>query len=109
MANPEPTKTAPKTDSNPFTAFPSLSSFDPMNMWAQGQQAFTKMMTDATTRWQSFSEQCASIEQQMSSHAQTAVTSWAQLAKDAIAYGTQVSAEARKLSLETAKKMGVPA
>ena len=37
------------------------------------------------------------------------MTNWAQLAKDAIAYGTQLSAEARKAGAETAKKMGVGA
>lgn len=113
MANPETntnTKTAPKTEStNPFAALPSFAQFDPMGIWAQSQQAFAKMMTDSTTRWQSFADQYAQVEQQVATHAQNAVTNWAQLAKDAIAYGTQLSAEARKLSLETAKKMGVGA
>ena len=118
MANPDTTKTAPKTDSNPFPAFPAfpafptfpaLSSFDPSGMWAQGQQAFATLMTDAAGRWQAFADQYAAVEQQVSTHAQTAVASWAQLAKDAIAYGAQLSAEARKLSVETAKKMGVSA
>lgn len=106
MANPETTNTsakAPKTEG----AFPGIPSFDPMAMWSQGQQTFTKLMTDAMGRWQTFAEQYASIEQQVTTHAQGAVTNWAQLAKDAISYGTQLSAEARKLSLETAKKMGV--
>lgn len=103
------TTSAPKSDPNPFAAFASLPPFDPMAMWAQGQQAFAKLMTDATSRWQTFAEQCASIEHQVASHANTAVTNWAQLAKDAIAYGTQLAAEGRKLSIETATKMGVSA
>lgn len=110
MANTETPKTAPSasnTSSNP--SFPTLPNFDPMAMWAQGQAAFTKMMTESLTRWQSFGDQYASVEAQVTSHAQTAVTQWAQLAKDAIAYGQQLSAEARKLSIENAKKMGVPA
>lgn len=105
MANPETTKTPPAASSNPFTT----ASFDPMAMWAQGQAAFTKMMNDSLTRWQAFGDQYASVEAQVANHAQTAVTQWSQLAKDAIAYGQQLSAEARKLSVETAKKMGVPA
>ncbi len=110
MANQEttPKATLPKTD-GAFPAFPSFPSFDPMSMWAAGQQTFTKLMTDAVGRWQSFSEQYATIEHQVSTQAHGAVTQLAQLAKDAITYGTQLSAEARKLSLETAKKMGVGA
>ena len=98
---PETPKTAP--------SFPQMPSFDPYAMWQQGQQTFTKLMTDSLARWQSFADQFASIEAQVSTHAQTAVTHWAQLAKDAIAYGQSLSAEARKLTVETAKKMGVPA
>ncbi len=102
------TTTPPKapTAENPFQAF---QAFDPMQMWAQGQAQMQKLMGDATARWTAFADQYAQIEQQVSSHAQAAVTNWAQLAKDAIAYGVQLSAEARKLSLETAKKLGVTA
>ena len=105
MSN-EAKTTPPKSPENPFQAFPT---FDPMQMFAQGQAQITKMMGDATARWQAFADQYAQIEQQVSSHAQAAVTNWAQLAKDAIAYGVQLSAEARKLSIDTAKKLGVNA
>jgi len=89
----------------PFT----LPNMDPMAIWAESQAQLTKLMTAAMGRWQSFGEQYASVEAQVQTQAQNAVTNWAQLAKDAIAYGTQLSAEARKLSVETAKKMGVTA
>jgi hypothetical protein len=104
----EQTKTAPKTETpaNPFSAFASM---DPMAIWSQGHAQLTKLMTDATARWQSFAEQCASVEQSVQAQAQAAVQNWAQLAKDAIAYGAQLSAEARKMTLETAKKLGVQA
>jgi hypothetical protein len=108
MSN-EAKTTPPKSTStveNPFQAFPV---FDPMQLWTQGQAQMQKLMGDATARWQSFADQYAQIEHQVSSHAQTAVTNWAQLAKDAIAYGVQLSTEARKLSIETAKKLGVNA
>ncbi|MBA3456691.1 MAG: hypothetical protein H0T42_26615 [Deltaproteobacteria bacterium] len=104
MANPETSKTAPSS-----TPFPTLPTFDPMAMWAQSQQTFTKLMTDSVARWQAFGDQYASVEAQVASHAQTAMAQWSQLAKDAIAYGQQLSVEARKLTVETAKKMGVPA
>jgi hypothetical protein len=102
MATTPETKTAP-------SAAPQLPSFDPMAMWQQGQQAFAKMMADSLARWQAFGDQYATIEAQVSTQAQAAVTNWAQLAKDAIAYGTQLSAEARKASVDAAKKMGVGA
>ncbi|MFN0252047.1 MAG: hypothetical protein ACKV2T_34545 [Kofleriaceae bacterium] len=109
MSN-EAKNTTPKSSTpvveNPFQSFPA---FDPMAMWAQGQAQMQKLMGDATSRWQSFAEQYAQIEQQVTAHAQTTVTNWAQLAKDAIAYGVQLSAEARKLSVETAKKLGIQA
>lgn len=95
-----------KTTSTPPPTFPNLPNFDPMALFQQGQQAFAKLMTDSLARWQSFADQYAAIEAQVSTHAQAAVTNWAQLAKDAISYGTQLSAEARKLGVETAKKMG---
>lgn len=108
MSN-EAKTTPPKSNpviENPFQAFPA---FDPMQMWAQGQAQMQKLMGDSVARWQAFADQVAQIETQVASHAQTAVTNWAQLAKDAIAYGVQLSAEARKLSIETAKKLGVNA
>ena len=102
VTTPETSKTAP-------SAAPQLPSFDPMAMWQQGQQAFSKMMADSLARWQAFGDQYAAIEAQVSTQAQAAVTNWAQLAKDAIAYGTQLSAEARKASVDAAKKLGVGA
>lgn len=100
------TSTPPNPGANPFQSPFGAGSFDPMAMWQQGQQAFAKMMTDSLGRWQAFADQCASIETQVSSHAQQAVTQWAQLAKEAIAYGTQLSAEARKLGAAALEKMG---
>ena len=108
---------APKTElPNPFAAFasalpsmPAMPSFDPAAAWAQGQQAVQTMMTDAQARWQTFAEQVAALEAQVATHAQTAVAGWATLAKDAIAYGQQLSGEARKVAVEAAKKMAVGA
>lgn len=100
----ETAKTAPSAAAQ----LPSITGpFDPMAMWQQGQQVFTKMMTDSLARWQSFADQYAAIEAQVSTHAQAAVANWSQLAKDAIVYGTQLSAEGRTASVDAAKKMGV--
>jgi hypothetical protein len=99
------TKTEPKFEmpTNPFAAF------DPMAYWNTSQQSFQKMLVDAYGRAQAFADQYAAMEQQFISRAQTAVSNWAQLTNEALAYGAQLSAEARKIGFETAKRMGVGA
>ncbi len=84
---------------NPFTA-----AFDPMAAWQASQQAFHKMMGDAQTRTQAFIDEYAALESQMYARAKQAIDTWAQLAQDALAYSAQLSAQARKLGLETARK-----
>jgi hypothetical protein len=99
------TKTMPpKTDTNPFTGNPA---FDPIAIWNASQQAFTKVMTDAYGRAQSFADQYAALEHQMVERAKMAIQNWSQLCQDAITYGAHLSAEARKISFETARKVGI--
>lgn len=108
----EAKKTETKTQAQtPFETFPQFQypQFDAMSYWTQSQQSFQKMMSDAYTRAQAFAEQYATLEAQMVSRAQGAVANWAQLTQEAIAYGAQLSAEARKISVETMKKLGVVA
>src|SRR4029078_13296426 len=88
---------------NPFAAF------DPMAYWNTSQQTFQKMLVDAYGRAQAFADQYAAMEQQFVGRAQSAVANWAQLANEALAYSAQLSAEARKLGSETARRMGVGA
>lgn len=109
---PKPKTEAPKAaPSTPEMPFPQnlWPSFDPMAYWTQSQQTFQKLVSDSYTRAHSFAEQYAALETQMVSRAQGAVSNWAQLAQDAIAYSAQLSAEARKLGFETARKMSVGA
>jgi hypothetical protein len=96
---------APKTETagaaaphNPFAAF------DPMQAWGATQAAFQKMMTDAYGRAQAWADEYASMEKQMFARANQAIDTWAQLAHDTIAYSQQLSAQARKLGFETARK-----
>mgnify|MGYP001262290504 CR=1 FL=1 len=103
---PEPKTEIPSADANPFASF---ASFDPMTYWTTSQQAFQRMVTDAYGRAQTFAEQYAALEAQLVQRAQGAVASWAQLTQDAIAYSAQLSAEARKLGIETYRKMNVGA
>ena len=92
-------KTQTQTKTQPF------ANFDPMTAWTQGQQAFTQMMADAFVRMTSFAEEYATLESQFVIRAQGAVQNWAQLTSDAIAYGAQLSAQARKTGFENAKKL----
>ena len=112
MSNdPQKTKEAPKAAPAPEAPFPHnlFAAFDPMAYWTQSQQAFQKIITDSYARAHSFADQYAALETQVVSRAQGAVANWAQLAQDAIAYGATLSAEARKLGFETARKMSVGA
>ena len=109
MSTTETKKTEmPKTDAPKTEAFPHnlWASFDPMQYWTQSQQTFQKLVTETYARAQSFADQYTALESQMITRAQGAVANWAQLAQDAIAYSAQLSAEARKLGFETARKMG---
>ena len=76
-----------------------------MSAWTQGQQTFHQMMADTFGRMTSFAEEYASMESQLVTRAQGAISNWAQLTADAIAYGAQLSAQARKVGLENAKKL----
>jgi len=106
---PTETKTETKTTASaqiPAAAFANpFAGFDPMGAWTQGQHAFHQMMADAYGRMQSFAEEYAAMESQLVTRAQGAVQNWAQLTADAFAYGAQLSAQARKLGLENAKKL----
>jgi hypothetical protein len=97
---------AAKPAAEPAAPSAMFGAFDPMAYWAQSQQSFHKLVGDAYGRAHSFADQYAALETQMITRAQGAVVSWAQLAQDAIAYAAQLSAEARKLGLETARKIG---
>jgi hypothetical protein len=95
------TDSSPKTDSlpNPFT------SFDPMAAWTASQQAFQKLLTDAQGRAQSLADEYAALEAQMIARARQAIETWAQLAQDALSYSAQLTAQARKLGLDAARKI----
>jgi hypothetical protein len=103
MTNTTNPNTTTETKHNPFEAF------DPMAMWTRSQELFRDLMTDALARSQAFADHVATLEADAMARASSAVAAWAQLAQDSISYGAQLSAEARKLGVETAKKLGVSA
>ncbi len=102
-SNPIPPKADPSINpANPFNP-----AFDPMAAWGASQQAFHKMIGEAQGRVQAFANELATLESQMYSRAKQAIETWAQLAQDALQYSAQLSAEARRLGLEAARKMSV--
>ena len=80
-------------------------TFDPMAAFAASQQAMHKLFADAQARAHAFAEEYATLEGQLMARAKQAIESWAQLAQDALAYSAQLSAQARKMGLEAARKM----
>ena len=75
---------APYLESNMSTTDTQIPSFNPITLW-------TKLVTESLA------------------HTSSAVATWAQLSQDALAYGHQLSAEARKLGVEAMKKFSVAA
>jgi hypothetical protein len=97
---PNTPKTETPSASNPF------AGFDPMTAWTTGQQAIQQVMAEAHARMTTFAAEYAALEAQMFTRAQAAIANWAQLANEAVAYSAQLSTQARKLGLETARKFG---
>jgi hypothetical protein len=93
-ARPDPSAAS----SNPF------AGFDPMAAWTASQETFAKMIADAQARAKAFADEYAALEAQMIARAQAAIAAWAQLAQDTLAYGAQLSAHARKVGFEAARK-----
>ena len=93
---------SPKTDSIPG-AFPA---FDPMAAFAASQQTWQRMIAEAQGRAQAFADEYAQLEAQMIARAKQAIETWAQLAQDALTYSAQLSAQARKLGMDAARKVG---
>jgi hypothetical protein len=107
MANQTETKNQTPKAENPFAAAQNMfAAFDPMGYWAASQQAFQKMMSDSWTRTQAWSDEVAAMETQMYTRANSAVDTWAQLAHDTINYTQQLSAQARKMSVDAVRKAG---
>lgn len=90
----------------PFAPFGAFAGADPMKAWEQTQQAWQKMFADAQGQAQKWADEYANVEKQLFIRATQAVDTWSQLAKDSIAYTEQLSAQARKLGFDAARKAG---
>lgn len=66
---------------------------------------FHKLMADACARAQTLSDHYAAMEAEAMNRMKSAIALWAQLATDALAYTAQLSAEARKLTMDAARRV----
>jgi hypothetical protein len=92
---------------NPFANNPFMSAFsgfDPAGAWGVAQQTWQKMFSDSMTRAQAWADEYASIEKQMFDRANEAVDTWTKLAHDTISYSQQLTAQARKIGFDAARK-----
>jgi hypothetical protein len=85
------------------------SALDPMGYWASFREAMSTAQARNAEMAGKLDAQYVELEQQLVSRAHLAVATWAQLANDSIAYAAKLSADARKLGHEAAKKMGATA
>jgi hypothetical protein len=84
----------------------TASGANPMGAWTAAQTQFQKMMADSFVKTQAWSDEYAATEAEMTKRAHGAIDTWAQLAHDTINYTAQLSAQARKLSFDAARKAG---
>ena len=85
------------------------SALDPMGYWASFREAMSTAQARSSEMAGKVDAQYAELEQQLVERAHLAVATWAQLANDSISYAAKLSAEARKLGHDAAKKMGASA
>lgn len=78
---------------------------NPFGAWGQTQASVQKIIGDSYVRAQAWSDEYVATEAQVVTKAHGAIDTWAQLAHDTI-NTTQLSAEARKLSVDAARKAG---
>ena len=89
-----------------MSSWSNASGVNPFGAWTASQAQFQKMFADSYVRAQAWSDEYAAQEAQMVTRAHAGIDTWAQLAHDTINYTSQLSAQARKLSAEAARKAG---
>jgi hypothetical protein len=85
------------------------AALDPMGYWTSFRSAMTTAQQHGSSVAGKLDAQYVELEAQLVERAHTAVATWAQLANDSINYAAKLSAEARKLGADAAKKMGASA
>jgi hypothetical protein len=91
---------------NAMSAWSTSPSTNPLAAWTTATAGAHKIAADSFARAQAWSDEYASNEADLTKRAHAAVDTWAQLAHDTINYTAQLSAQARKLSVDAARKAG---
>jgi hypothetical protein len=78
--------------------------FDPIAQWGQFFETWQQMAGDSFTRANTFFAALEKVEAQRVQRAEQAIEQIAQLQKETLAYGAQLSASFRKVSLEAFQK-----
>ena len=90
-----------------MSSWSTAPSTNPLAAWATATAGAQKIAADSIARAQAWSDEYAANEAKMLERAHGAIDAWAQLAHDTINYSAQLSAQARKLSFDAARKAGV--
>jgi hypothetical protein len=91
---------------NALNTMSSWTGANPFGAFVSSQATFQKAVADSFTRAQAWTDEYAANEAEMTKKAHSAVDAWAALAHDSINYTAQLSAQARKLSFDAARKAG---
>lgn len=77
--------------------------FDPFAQWGKVFETWQKLTDDSFARTTAFFSEIEKAEAKRMQHAESAIEEMAKLQKETLAYGAQLGAEMRKISLETIK------
>ena len=91
---------------NAMSTWATTPSTNPLAAWTTATAGAQKIAADSFARAQAWSDEYATTEAEAVKRAHAAVDTWAQLAHDTINYSAKLSAEARKLSFDAARKAG---
>ena len=78
--------------------------FDPFAQWGKVFETWQKLTDDSIARATAFYAEVEKAEAKRVERAESAIEEMAKLQKETIAYGAQLSAEIRKVSLEAMQK-----
>jgi hypothetical protein len=82
----------------------SVMNFDPFSQWGKVFQAWQKLGEDSMVRANAFFAEVEKAEAKRIERAESAIEEMARIQKETIAYGAQLGAEWRKVSLDAFQK-----
>jgi hypothetical protein len=83
-------------------------SFNPFTQWGKVLETWQKLADDSIARTNAFYAEVEKAEAKRVERVETAIDEVVKLQKEGLAYGAQLGAEIRKLSLEAFQKATTP-